>query len=153
MDPINRKHVWTMIQRLKRGRVVVLTTHSMEEAEALGDTIGIMGNGRLLAVGTSLSLRAAHGSGYEIRLVLPAAHTERVKALVAELAPSAHLVADAAGALSYALPHAAALEAGSLFKWIEDQLPPAPLRPSPEQEERLPSLLTDWSFGHTTLEG
>ena len=32
MDPLNRSHVWEMITRLKKNRVVILTTHSMEEA-------------------------------------------------------------------------------------------------------------------------
>ena len=35
MDPMNRKHVWSMIEKLKVNRAVVLTTHAMEEADAL----------------------------------------------------------------------------------------------------------------------
>ena len=41
MDSVNRRGVWDVIERAKRGRVVVLTTHAMEEAEALGDKIGM----------------------------------------------------------------------------------------------------------------
>ncbi len=41
MDPVSRRQVWTIIERAKKDRVIVLTTHSMEEADILGDTIGI----------------------------------------------------------------------------------------------------------------
>ena len=44
---MNKKFVWDMIHSLKEDACVVLTTHSMEEADALGDRIGIMSHGRL----------------------------------------------------------------------------------------------------------
>ncbi|KAK0588286.1 hypothetical protein LWI29_037212 [Acer saccharum] len=47
MDPISRRHVWDIIENAKRGRAIILTTHSMEEADILGDRIGIMAKGRL----------------------------------------------------------------------------------------------------------
>lgn len=40
LDPMSRREIWGAIQRLKKGRVIVLTTHSMEEADILGDRIG-----------------------------------------------------------------------------------------------------------------
>jgi ABC-type multidrug transport system ATPase subunit len=46
MDPISRRYVWDIIQDAKKGRAVVLTTHSMEEADILGDRIAIMARGR-----------------------------------------------------------------------------------------------------------
>ena len=39
MDPLSKRRVWAMIQRAKGGRVMLLTTHSMEEADALGDKV------------------------------------------------------------------------------------------------------------------
>lgn len=42
MDPISRRHVWDIIEACKPGRAFILTTHSMEEADILGDTIAIM---------------------------------------------------------------------------------------------------------------
>jgi ABC-type multidrug transport system ATPase subunit len=35
MDPVNRRHVWSFIENFKEGRVIVLTTHSMEEADVV----------------------------------------------------------------------------------------------------------------------
>ena len=47
MDPVHRASVWRIIERVKRDRVVVLTTHSMLEAEALGDRVAIMAGGKV----------------------------------------------------------------------------------------------------------
>ena len=37
LDPISRRHLWDLVDRMKAGRAMVLTTHSMEEADILGD--------------------------------------------------------------------------------------------------------------------
>ena len=52
LDVIARHELWETIRSLKGKITIVLTTHYMEEAEALSDRIGIMKNGKLLAVGT-----------------------------------------------------------------------------------------------------
>ncbi|GAX81954.1 hypothetical protein CEUSTIGMA_g9382.t1 [Chlamydomonas eustigma] len=66
MDPISRRYVWDIIQEAKVGRAIVLTTHSMEEADILGDRIAIMAKGRLRCLGTSLRLKQKFGSGYQV---------------------------------------------------------------------------------------
>lgn len=50
MDVSSQRWIWDMLTRNKRGRVVILTTHSMEEAE-LGDRIAIMSHGSLRCCG------------------------------------------------------------------------------------------------------
>ncbi|KAJ8771859.1 hypothetical protein K2173_027036 [Erythroxylum novogranatense] len=64
MDPISRRHVWDIIQKAKNGRAIVLTTHSMEEADILSDRIGIMAKGRLRCIGTSIRLKSRFGTGF-----------------------------------------------------------------------------------------
>ncbi|KAK4568284.1 hypothetical protein RGQ29_003887 [Quercus rubra] len=64
MDPISRRHVWDIIKDAKRGRAIVLTTHSMEEADVLSDRIGIMAKGRLRCIGTSIRLKSRFGTGF-----------------------------------------------------------------------------------------
>lgn len=61
LDVIARRELWDVIRSLKGGTTVVLTTHYMEEAEALSDRIGIMKDGRLLAVGTVEELKVMAG--------------------------------------------------------------------------------------------
>ena len=52
MDVIARRELWKTVRELKGDITIVLTTHYMEEAEALSDRIGIMKDGELLTVGT-----------------------------------------------------------------------------------------------------
>lgn len=68
MDPISRRYVWDVIQAAKPGRAIVLTTHSMEEADILGDRIAIMARGALKAIGSSIRLKQKFGAGYQVGL-------------------------------------------------------------------------------------
>lgn len=61
LDVIARHELWETIRLLKGKVTIILTTHYMEEAQALSDRIGIMKNGRLLAVGTAEELTAKAG--------------------------------------------------------------------------------------------
>jgi ABC-type multidrug transport system ATPase subunit len=81
MDPVSRRQVWDVIESVKRERCVVLTTHSMEEADILGDTIGIMAKGRLRCIGNSVHLKSKFGAGYEITVMAPTASLPEVKQL------------------------------------------------------------------------
>ena len=62
LDVLARHDLWEVIRSLKGKITIILTTHYMEEAEALSDRIGIMKSGRLLAVGTAEELNAAAGT-------------------------------------------------------------------------------------------
>lgn len=58
LDVIARRELWAAIEKLKGSITIILTTHYMEEAEALSDRIGIMAKGKLKAVGTVSELMA-----------------------------------------------------------------------------------------------
>ena len=58
LDVLARHDLWDIIAALKGRITIILTTHYMEEAEALSDRIGIMKEGRLLAVGTAGELKS-----------------------------------------------------------------------------------------------
>jgi len=47
MDPKIRRDIWNLILKMKQNRVIIMTTHSMEEADILGDNIAIMAKGQL----------------------------------------------------------------------------------------------------------
>lgn len=57
LDVLARRELWRVIEKLKGKITIVLTTHYLEEAEALSDTIGIMAKGELKAVGTANELK------------------------------------------------------------------------------------------------
>ena len=61
LDVIARSELWDVIRSLKGRATVILTTHYMEEAEALSDRIGIMKSGRLLTVGTASEIMELTG--------------------------------------------------------------------------------------------
>ena len=62
LDVIARHDLWDIVRAMKGKVTVILTTHYMEEAEALSDRIGIMRSGSLLAVGTPNELKAKAGT-------------------------------------------------------------------------------------------
>ncbi len=62
LDVLMRHELWETIRSLKGKVTIILTTHYMEEAEALSDRIGIMKSGKLLAVGTVEKLNAMAGT-------------------------------------------------------------------------------------------
>ncbi|MBL7168640.1 ATP-binding cassette domain-containing protein [Candidatus Bathyarchaeota archaeon] len=63
LDPQSRRATWGLIEDLKgRGRTVILTTHYIEEAEALSDRVGIIDHGRLIALDTPQALMEEHGA-------------------------------------------------------------------------------------------
>ena len=62
LDVLARSALWDVIRSLKGNMTIILTTHYMEEAEALSDRIGVMGAGHLLRVGTADELKAATGA-------------------------------------------------------------------------------------------
>lgn len=62
LDILARRELWKLIHSLRGKITLVLTTHYLEEAEALSDRIGIMKNGELIAVGTVAELNARAGT-------------------------------------------------------------------------------------------
>ena len=62
LDVLARHELWDTVRALKGKITIILTTHYMEEAEALSDRIGIMKDGRLLAVGTAAELNRMAGT-------------------------------------------------------------------------------------------
>lgn len=86
MDPLSRRHVWNLIQSEKKRRVIVLTTHLMEEADILGDRIAVMSRGLIRAIGTSIRLKNKYGNGYRINVSAePTAVDEAMRVITAEV--------------------------------------------------------------------
>ena len=62
LDILARRELWELLRTLRGKTSIVLTTHYLEEAEALADRIGIMANGTLVATGTAAELCALSGA-------------------------------------------------------------------------------------------
>jgi ABC-type multidrug transport system ATPase subunit len=76
VDPVARREIWQLVSDMVADKSippeertsVVLTTHSMEECEALCPRIGIMANGRLRCLGSAQHLKNKFGQGYQVEL-------------------------------------------------------------------------------------
>ncbi|CAK9091341.1 ABC transporter A family member 7 (ABC transporter ABCA.7) [Durusdinium trenchii] len=127
LDPQNQRHVWDMINGLKKDRVVILTTHLMEEADTLGDRIGIMSEGRLVALGDSLHLKRKFGGNYKVT-ISPASDDVRgvLQDNVLKIAPGAIVegtpLMPGSGPMTYRIPQASFGEAPALFRWVESEI-------------------------------
>ena len=69
MDLSARRDLWDMLKSYKSNRIILLTTHYMDEADVLGDRIGIMAKGQIVCLGSSLFLKNRFGSGYKLSMV------------------------------------------------------------------------------------
>merc|ERR1719482_219401 len=75
MDPVARRFMWSVIQGIAERRkksVVILTTHSMEEAEALCSRIAIQVDGRFRCLGTAQQIKHSYGKGLELNVRIDA---------------------------------------------------------------------------------
>eukprot|EP01043_Picozoa_sp_COSAG02_P000493 COSAG02_NODE_9_length_59728_cov_36.104714_16_plen_1199_part_00 len=105
LDPASRKQLWRAIRLAKkRGSCgIVLTTHSMQEAEELCDELGIIKNGKIVASGTPISLVRAYGNYLEVHMNLPPGRHSDAEALLRGLSPSLEVKSGLGGTVKYEL--------------------------------------------------
>jgi ATP-binding cassette subfamily A (ABC1) protein 5 len=102
MDPASRKFMHQIISSVKaEDRAVVLTTHSMEEADALCSRIGIMAKGQMRCLGSSVHLKQKHGKGFIIAMYVKPDSVDAAIAFVTQVFRGAELTHSNAGHLSF----------------------------------------------------
>ena len=69
LDPISRDELWRTLVKLKKDHFIFLTTHYLEEAEKLADKIGVVEDGRLMALGTMAELRRKVKYPYSVKIL------------------------------------------------------------------------------------
>lgn len=119
MDPYSMRLTWQLIKKIKKGRIILLTTHSMDEADELGDRIAIMANGSLRCCGSSLFLKHQYGVGYTLTLVKSAPTASVASDIVYRHIPSATCVSEVGTEISFKLPLASSSSFESMFREIE----------------------------------
>eukprot|EP00897_Mesotaenium_endlicherianum_P001210 jgi/Mesen1/1116/ME000123S00292 len=135
MDPYSMRATWRLLKRYKRGRVVLLTTHSMDEADVLGDRIAILGHGRLRCCGSAMYLKARYGVGYTLTAVKGDPAAQDMAALeetVLRHVPSATVLSHAGAEISFRLPLAATSSFQGLFRELDERKEGLPPRPPPD---------------------
>eukprot|EP01062_Namystynia_karyoxenos_P077645 TRINITY_DN785_c0_g1_i6.p1 TRINITY_DN785_c0_g1~~TRINITY_DN785_c0_g1_i6.p1 ORF type:complete len:1691 (+),score=484.16 TRINITY_DN785_c0_g1_i6:971-6043(+) len=137
MDPLHRRQVWRLIQQLKHGRIVALTTHLTEEADSLADSIAILHAGRLQAYGTPMFLKNHFGKGYQISLqAADGVEPETVEDYVREKLPGSEAVASSAGNIRVSVSTSRRALIPRFFRHIEESR----------------GLVKSWGLSNTTLE-
>ena len=137
LDPLSKRAVWDLIQNLKKDRCIILTTHSLEEADILSDRIAIMSFGRFRCIGSSLHLKGRYGDGYRINLVVLPEDVHPLKQFVSQYLPNSELLSESAGNLTFKISLEHVSELSTLCQKIEEKQGPK---------------ITDWGISHTTLE-
>ncbi|XP_010931477.1 ABC transporter A family member 7 isoform X1 [Elaeis guineensis] len=104
LDPASRKNLWNVVKHAKRNRAIILTTHSMEEAEYLCDRLGVFVDGSLQCIGNPKELKARYGGSYVFTMTTSSNEEEEVESLVRQLSPSANRIYHISGTQKFEVP-------------------------------------------------
>ncbi|CAN0579737.1 unnamed protein product, partial [Ectocarpus sp. 12 AP-2014] len=122
MDPFSRRSTWSVLQRQRKGRVILLTTHFMDEADTLGDRIAIMAEGELRCMGSSLFLKGLYGVGYTLTVIkADEGGGDGGGALVLRFVPEALTVSKVGKERNYRLPFASSSKFVDMFREIDSR--------------------------------
>lgn len=122
MDTYARRYLWEMLRNFKKDRIIILSTHYMDEADYLGDRIGIMGKGKLITCGSSMFLKKRYGIGYDLTVVKKSAEvptvpiTEAVKKFIETAIKSGDISME----VKYQLPASESPNFEQLFLFLEN---------------------------------
>lgn len=149
VDAGAKRHLWKVINKRASDQTVVLTTHSMEEAEALSSRMAIQVKGSLRCLGTTMHIKQKYGTGYQLELFLAqgfsvgegfATKQEELEAFVQQkISAKSFLLEGHAERFLYQLPpRGESLQLGRVFQAME------------AEKNRLG--ITDYSLSQPSLE-
>ena len=146
LDPVNRRFIWKMIQELKNDLAIVLTTHSMEEADYLSDRIGIIKDGELKCIGSPLELKKMYGGGYLLTFICDNDFQNEVKKRLKRLMPSCSVVSANSGNILINVPFDKVCEMKYLSYIMNDKYE------SVAELKGLKGLIKECGMSYTTIE-
>uniref|UniRef100_K3WP40 ABC transporter domain-containing protein n=1 Tax=Globisporangium ultimum (strain ATCC 200006 / CBS 805.95 / DAOM BR144) TaxID=431595 RepID=K3WP40_GLOUD len=113
MDPYSRRSTWEILLNNRNDRVMVLTTHFMDEADILGDRIAIMAEGE-----------NRYGAGYNLTLVKDEAgcNDNNLIAFIQSYIPNAQVLSNVGSEIAFQLPLASSSEFAAMFAEMDNQL-------------------------------
>jgi len=125
-------------KKKKSSCAMLLTTHSMEEAEILCDRLGIFVNGKLVTIGSPSDLKAKFGRGYKLTLTTEDQYVEKIEKFIKKNIKGVKLISlPIAGNLFFSVPKKS-ITIARLFSLLE------------ENKEEI--NLIDWGISNSTLE-
>ena len=135
-----KRSIWNIIEKMRQDRCVILTTHAMDEAEALCTRIGIMAQGSLKCIGSQKELRERYGSTYELTFTVPKGTDKSDSALhqfMLQHCPSAATVSSFGETRVFTVDKSD-MELADLFETI--------------LEAQSKKLFTEWGINNTSLD-
>ncbi|OMJ17992.1 ABC transporter A family member 4 [Smittium culicis] len=94
LDPQIRRLIWNIINKNKKNKTIVLSTHSMEEVEVLCDKVGIMVKGRLLCVDSPSKIKHIYGKQYHVTINCNPNNLHRTSQFIEDIIPNSSIVID-----------------------------------------------------------
>ncbi|KAK7479401.1 hypothetical protein BaRGS_00029318, partial [Batillaria attramentaria] len=120
VDPSARRQLWDLLDRHREGRTIMLSTHFMDEADALGDRIAIMADGKLMCCGTPMFLKKRYGIGYHLVIVKATdCKVSKVTRVIRKAVPGATFQKEIQTELFYLMPDKQVSRFVALFKDLE----------------------------------
>ena len=138
LDPASRRSLWNAIVQAKKGRSIILTTHSMEEAEALCDSIGIFVDGKLQCIGNPKELTSRFGGYFNFTITTNSGGVQAAREFIMRLSPNATRTYQVGGTQKFELPNTD-VTMPEIFNAMRDS--------SKHRFE-----LLDWNLANATLE-
>ncbi|CAH2064986.1 unnamed protein product [Thlaspi arvense] len=118
LDPASRMNLWTVIKRAKAHTAIILTTHSMEEAEFLCDRLGIFVDGRLQCIGNPKELKGRYGGSYVFTMTTALENEKDVEMLVQDFSSNAKKIYHISGTQKFEIPKEE-VRISEMFKAVE----------------------------------
>ena len=145
LDPVNRHFIWRMIKEIKKKSSVILTSHSMTEAEFLSDRICIIKKGKMQCIGNSLELKNIYGDGYVLTFICEKDQQEKVKNIILGLNKDIKVLSDKGGNLIFSAGFDKIGELGWFIKILNQDF-------SDEKIKDLKGLVKECSIEQTSIE-
>eukprot|EP00850_Spirogloea_muscicola_P003309 SM000013S26478 [mRNA] locus=s13:611469:617905:+ [translate_table: standard] len=137
LDPASRLNLWNVVKEAKKDCAIILTTHAMDEAEALCDRIGIFVDGQFNCIGNPKELTSRYGGSYMFTITTPPEHEADAARLATSLTPNAKKVYSLSGTQKFELP-TNEVEIVDVFKAVE--------------QAKQAMQIQAWGVANTTLE-
>ncbi|XP_052615063.1 ATP-binding cassette sub-family A member 17-like isoform X4 [Peromyscus californicus insignis] len=122
MDSTSRRAIWDILQQQKSDRMILLTTHFMDEADLLGDRVAIMAKGELQCCGSPPFLKQKYGAGYYMTLIkTPLCDTTKLSSVIYYHIPDVILESNIGEEVIFILPKETMPRFEALFTDLEQK--------------------------------
>ena len=123
MDATARREMWDMLKKYKDDRIIILTTHYMEEADSLGDRIGIMSHGKMMCCGSPDFLKNKFTEGYKLVVVkTDREENKHLEQFITDNVEGAKKISEVSSEATYLLPKNISSHFGGFFHKFDEKL-------------------------------